>query len=95
MAAYLIADVEILDPEGFAEYQRRGAATYERYGARYLVRGGPFEVLEGDRRPRRLIVVEFPSAEQARAWYESPEHREIEPIRQQHARTNLILVEGA
>jgi uncharacterized protein (DUF1330 family) len=62
MATYMIADVEITDPELFREYQRRGPATYEQSVGRYLVRGGAVDVLEGDWRPRRLIIVEFPSA---------------------------------
>ncbi len=95
MAAYLLADVEILDPEPYREYQQRALATFEPFGGRYLVRGGRLEALEGDWAPRRLVIIEFPSFEQAKAWYESPAYQEILPIRERYARTNfLTLVEG-
>ena len=95
MAAYVIADIEITDPAGYEEYRRRVQATVAQYGGRYLVRGGPAETLEGGWRPRRLVVIEFPSLAQARAWYDSDEYRE--PARSASAaRTGqAILVEGA
>lgn len=95
MAAYLIADVEVNDPEAYAEYRRRFDAILERFDGRILVAGGRTEALEGEWLPRRLIVLEFPSAEHARRWYASPEYADILPIRVQHAATHfLTLVEG-
>ena len=70
MPAYLIADVEVTDPAGYADYTRDIVATVDAFGGRYLVRGGKTEVLEGDWSPRRVVVIEFPSMAQLRAWYD-------------------------
>ena len=94
MAAYVVADLTLTDPEGFAEYREAVPATVERYGGRYLMRGGGGDVLEGEWQPARLTVIEFPSAEQARAWWGSEEYRHIKAVRQRTAKTNLIVVEG-
>jgi uncharacterized protein (DUF1330 family) len=65
MAAYVIADLEVTDPARFAEYRQQVPATVAAYGGRFLVPGGEHEVVEGDWRPRRLVVLEFPSLAQA------------------------------
>jgi uncharacterized protein (DUF1330 family) len=95
MPAYVIADIEITDPQGYEEYRRLGAPTVAQYGGRYVVRGGAAETLEGDWQPRRLVVIEFPSLAQARRWYDSEEYREAKAIRQRCARSRALLVEGA
>lgn len=95
MTAYLLADVEVVDPGPYAEYRRRFDAILAAYGGRILVNGGRCEALEGEWLPRRLVVLEFPSAEHARRWHASPEYAEIMPIRLRHATTHfLTLVEG-
>jgi uncharacterized protein (DUF1330 family) len=95
MAAYLIANVEVNNPDAYLEYRQRFDPILETYQGKLIVGGGPCEALEGDWLPERLIVLEFPSAELARAWYESPEYGEIAPIRHQHATTHfLTLVHG-
>lgn len=94
MAAYFIVDIEIRDPAGFEEYRQRVPATIERYGGRYVVRGGAHEVLEGEWKPRRLVMLEFPSAEQARRWYHSEEYRDLKALRQRTSRANTVLVES-
>jgi uncharacterized protein (DUF1330 family) len=95
MAAYLIVDVEVLEPEPYKEYSQRVPASLEPFGGRFIVRGGTYETLEGDWNPKRIVVLEFPSVEKARAWHASPEYQAILPIRQRHARTNfLTVVEG-
>jgi uncharacterized protein (DUF1330 family) len=94
MAAYVIADLEVTDPVRYAEYRQQVPATVAAYGGRFLVRGGEHEVVEGDWRPRRLVVVEFPSLAQARRWYESEEYRGPKAIRLAAASTNAIFVEG-
>jgi uncharacterized protein (DUF1330 family) len=94
MAAYLIADVDVTDPAGFEEYRKLVPATIEKYGGRYLVRGGNAQTLEGGWQPRRLVVLEFPSAEQARRWYDSEDYRGPKAMRFKAAQTNLILAEG-
>lgn len=94
MAAYLIAELDVHDPAGFEEYRRAVPATIERYGGRYLVRGGRIEALEGGWAPRRVVVLEFPSLEAAQRWYESEEYRGPMAIRQRTAVTRAIFVEG-
>jgi len=65
------------------------------YGGRYLVRGGPTEVVEGDWQPHRVVVVEFDDLDAARRWYDSPEYTKARQIRQASATSSIILVEGA
>jgi uncharacterized protein (DUF1330 family) len=95
MAAYFIVDVEVTDPVGFEEYRKLVPATVAQYGGRFLVRGGAAEQLEGDWQPRRVVVLEFPSLEQAKRWYHSEEYRDPKALRFKTSRANMILVEGA
>jgi uncharacterized protein (DUF1330 family) len=92
--AYVILDIHVKDAEEYAAYRERSPATLERYGGRYLVRGGDFEVLEGDWAPERVVVLEFPSVERAQEWYRSPEYQEIAPMRQRAAPSAMVLVAG-
>ena len=92
MTAYVIVDVEVLDPEAYAEYTRAVPATLEPFGGRFLVRGGAVHTLEGAWRPQRAVLIEFPSVERAKAWHASPEYVAILPIRRKHARTNFLAV---
>ncbi len=94
MAAYLIADIEVTDSAGFAEYQQKVPATIAAHGGRYLVRGGVAEKLEGGWLPKRCVVLEFPSMTQLKTWYASPEYRPLIAIREQTTRSNLVMVEG-
>jgi uncharacterized protein (DUF1330 family) len=94
MAAYLIVDLEVLDQAGFEEYRKQVPETIARYGGRYIVRGGRMDVLEGDWRPTRVVILEFPSVEQAKRWYDSEEYRAPKALRMKTARTNLVLVES-
>jgi uncharacterized protein (DUF1330 family) len=94
MPAYLISDVSVRDAEAFQAYRTRAAASIERYGGRYLVRGGPIETLEGGWTPRTIIVVEFADLDRARAWYRSPEYASALEVRDAALGRNLILVDG-
>ena len=94
MSAYVIADVNVTDPDLFAEYRRRVPATIEKYGGRFVVRGGAVETKEGGWSPSRVVVVEFPSIDQARKWYHSPEYAPALALRLKAAETKLIFVEG-
>ncbi len=94
MSAYVIADIEVLDPVAYEEYKRLAGPTPAQFGGRYIVRGAPVQIVEGTWSPRRLVVLEFPSLEQARAWYESEEYSRARAIRHQAARSHLIFVEG-
>ena len=94
MAGYVIVHNEITDEPLFAEFRQRVAATIEAHGGRYLVRGGATEVIDGDWVPERIVVVEFDSVEQARAWLSSPEYTAIKDIRVKSANASVIIVEG-
>jgi uncharacterized protein (DUF1330 family) len=94
MAAYVIADVHVRDTARYEEYRKLVPATLAQYGGKYLVRGGDYEVLEGDWQPRRLVVLEFASVEQAKRWYDSPEYRDSKALRLATAHSNVILVPG-
>lgn len=94
MAAYLVANIEVTDPEGYREYARQAGPTVAKYGGRYLVRGGPAQLKEGEWQIHRLVVVEFPSMERALAWYDSPEYAPVKPLRQRYARSRMAFVEG-
>jgi uncharacterized protein (DUF1330 family) len=94
MAAYIVVDLTVNDPDGFARYRDMVPPTIAAYGGRYLVRGGAITPLEGDWNPRRITVLEFPSVEQARAWWDSPEYAEAKELRMRTTTTNMIIVEG-
>jgi uncharacterized protein (DUF1330 family) len=94
MPAYVIADVEVTDPAGFEEYRQQVPATVAKYGGRFLVRGGALETVEGEWRPKRFVVLEFPTLEQAKRWYDSPEYKGPKALRQRTAKTKVLLVEG-
>ena len=96
MPAYVIATVtQAHDAEALAEYRRRNTETVAAHGGRFVVRGGPVELLEGSPPPLRVVVIEFADVAAARGWYESPEYQEIAPIRQGASATDIVLVEGA
>jgi uncharacterized protein (DUF1330 family) len=95
MAAYIIADLTITDPQGFEEYRQMVPATIAQYGGKYVVRGGRVETLEGNWDPKRLVIIEFESAERAKQWWACEEYREAKALRQRTAQTNLIIIEGA
>ncbi|CAA9489817.1 MAG: hypothetical protein AVDCRST_MAG69-1271 [uncultured Solirubrobacteraceae bacterium] len=95
MPVYVIADGRAPDPSKLDEYRRRNAELVPAHGGRFLVRGGDSEVLEGDWNPSRLVVMEFPDHEAARAWYDSPEYVELRKQRQANGETDMVLVEGA
>jgi uncharacterized protein (DUF1330 family) len=94
MAAYIIVDLEITDPLNYSEYKKLAGATVEKYGGRYLVRGGACETLEGDWQPKRIVVLEFDNSERAKAWLNSPEYSEPRKMRHRTAKTRMIVVEG-
>lgn len=94
MAAFVISDVSARDDEALQTYRTRAADSITKYGGRYLARGGDVHVLEGAWNPQTIIIVEFPSVEQARAWYRSPEYAFALEVRDAALIRNLILVEG-
>lgn len=94
MPAYVVTVIEVTDAEGFARYRELVAGTIDPFGGRYIARGGVRAVLEGDWNPERVVIAEFPSVEQARAWWHSPAYAAAKAQRQQAAHTEMIIVEG-
>lgn len=95
MTAYVIACVEITDPEGFKQYSQQVPKSLEPFGGRFLIRGGAHETVEGDFDPKRFVVLEFPDMKAAKAWYGSAEYQRILPIRFKNSRGRFFsFVEG-
>jgi len=95
MPAYVINDMEITDPQRFEEYKRLSPPTVAAYGGRFLARGGEVTAVEGGWQPRRLVVLEFPSVAQARAWLDSAEYAPARRLRQLSANSRMVVIEGA
>jgi len=94
MTAYVIADVEVTDPAAYEEYRKLVPATIEKYGGKYLARGGATETKEGAWKPARFVILEFPSMDQAKRWYDSPEYTPARAIRQRASKSKVLFVEG-
>jgi uncharacterized protein (DUF1330 family) len=94
MTAYVIADVQVTDPEGYEPYRVLAGTGIVRFGGRFIVRGGKADLLEGAPAPERIVVIEFPDADTARRWYYSDQYQEALKIRQANSTGRLILVEG-
>jgi uncharacterized protein (DUF1330 family) len=93
--AYVIAEVDVTDPATYEEYRKLVPPTIARPGGKFLVRGGAVETKEGGWQPKRLVVLEFASMDQARKWYHSPEYAPALALRLKAARSKVLLVEGA
>ena len=94
MPAYIVVEVEVEDPVRYEDYKKMVPPSLTAYGGRFLVRGGKVENLEGDWSPKRFVMLEFPSVEQAKAWWDSPEYADAKALRQATAKTQMIVVEG-
>jgi uncharacterized protein (DUF1330 family) len=94
MAAYVIVDSKVHDPERIKAYGAKVGATIKAHGGKPIINGSAIDVMEGDWTPSRLVVLEFADGDAARAWYNSPEYQEILPIRLEAADDNFLIVEG-
>lgn len=94
MKGYILAEIEITDPETYKQYMPLAAAAIAAFGGRYLVRGGEAQPLEGNAVPRRTVLLEFDSPEQARAFYRSPRYQEAAAIRKRCSRGRIMLFAG-
>ena len=94
MPAYVVVQIAVEDPVRYERYKHLAPPSIAAYGGRYVVRGGACEILEGTWQPPRLVVLEFPTAAQARAWWNSPEYAPAKALRQQCAQTEMLLIEG-
>ena len=94
MSAYVVVQVDIKDPVRYADYKEMVPASLEKYGGKFLVRGGKTHTMEGGWAPKRFVLVEFPTVEQAKAWWDSPEYRAARDLRWATAVSQLIIAEG-
>jgi len=94
MAGYLIAHIEVTDPEGFKDYGKAVPAVVAKFGGRYLIRGGEVEAVEGDWTVPRLVIIEFPSVADAWRFYESPEYQKILPLRLAASKGTVVFADG-
>ena len=94
MAAYVLAHVDVTDPEHYEDYKKMVPASIAQYGGRFLCRGPRPEVLEGTWQPKRLVILEFPSAERAREWWASEEYAPAKAKRQATSTGTLVLLDG-
>jgi uncharacterized protein (DUF1330 family) len=95
MVAYFIAEItDVSDPAGMEEYRGVVGAIVEQYGGRYIARGGKTELVEGEPQPGRIVMIEFPSFEQAKAWYDSDEYRHPKSVRGRCSTGRLLFTEG-
>jgi len=95
MSVYLIVEAkEITNKQMYGEYIQKVPQTIERFGGKYLARGGQIEVLSGDWNPSRLIIVEFDSMDEFKSWWNSPQYRAIAALRERSAKTNAVVVKG-
>ncbi len=90
----MVIDVDVKDQKQYAEYMKAGAPTIIAHGGKPLVRGGKTRVWEGSWQPKRVIVLEFKTVEEARKWWDSPDYGEARKLRVNAASANVICVEG-
>src|SRR5688572_3476416 len=94
MPAYVIIDADVTDPERYEVYKRLGDLAAAKHGGRFIARGGSIDVLEGDWRPTRLAMIEFPDRAAARRWYDSKEYQAARTERLGAAKFRCVVTEG-
>lgn len=92
--AYLVGQIDVTNPTQYAEYAKLTPAIIEKFGGRFLARGGKNVTLEGRSAPARVVVLEFPSFEKAQEFYNSPEYQKAKQVREGAASANFVIVEG-
>jgi uncharacterized protein (DUF1330 family) len=94
MPAYLIAHIDVKDPDRYKDYIQMSPISIKKYGGRFIARGGNVDVLEGTWQPKRLVLLEFPSVEAAREWYASEDYAPAKALRQATSTGDLVIIEG-
>ena len=94
MPAYIMAQVTVTNPENYKEYVAAASSSSAKFGAKYIIRGGDVETLEGEPITDRLVVIEFKDMETLKAWYHSDEYQAAIPIRQANSTGRIMAVEG-
>jgi uncharacterized protein (DUF1330 family) len=92
--AYFLVQSDVTNPTQYAEYAKLTPAIVEKFGGKFLTRGGQSSTLEGRQAPARVVVIEFPSYERAQAFYNSPEYQKARKVRDGAATLQVVLVEG-
>jgi uncharacterized protein (DUF1330 family) len=92
--AFVIIDLSIHNKEGIVEYQKLAPLTITAFDGKFVARGGQTTTLEGDWKPERMVIIEFPSVERANEWWNSEMYSKAKLIRQKTANTKMIIVEG-
>ena len=90
----MIVETDIHDPEQYERYREASPGAVAAAGGRFLVRGGEMAVLEGDWKPKRLVVLEFEDLDAAKRFYESSEYQEAKRLREGAANLNMVAVQG-
>ncbi len=94
MSAYIIAQVDVRDRQRYGEYMKHTPRVIAQYGGRFIVRGGPMTTLEGPEPTRRMVVIEFPTVDAAKAFYASPEYAPVKPLREGAGEGSFVAVDG-
>ena len=94
MPAYVIAHIDVKDPVRYEDYKKMSPVSIEKFGGRFIARGGATEVLEGTWQPKRLVLIEFPSVEVARQWWASDDYAPAKALRQATSTGDMIIVDG-
>ena len=94
MAAYILVDCKVTDPARYETYKKLAEVAIAQHGGRYLARGGENVLLEGTRQPNRVVVLEFPTLERARSFYESAAYVAARAARAGAAEMNVVAVAG-
>jgi uncharacterized protein (DUF1330 family) len=93
-SAYIIVDVEVHNPAEYENYKKLTPGSLVNYQGKFIVRGGETTTLEGDWKPSRIVVLEFPTIELAKAWWASEEYAEAKALRQRTAKSRMIAIQG-
>ena len=94
MPAYIIAEVSIHNPVEYEDYKKLTPQSLKPFDGKFIVRGGKTETMEGDWNPERVVVIEFPTVQQAKAWWNSEGYAPAKALRQRTAHTKMLLVPG-
>ena len=95
MSGYIIAEVQVTDPERYEEYRRQVPAYVAAYDGKFVVRGGRAQTLEGPVRTHRVVVIEFPSMERLLAFYDSAEFSPLKALRMRSSDSRIVAVDEA
>lgn len=94
MAAYIVVEVEIKNPIEYEDYKKLSGPAVEAFGGKFIVRGGKTETLEGNWSPERFVIIEFPTVEKAKEWWNSELYSKAKVIRYRTAESKMLVAEG-